>query len=182
MPPLKYSGSHMFRQRIVAAILSNHTLKIDKIRENDDETPGLQDFEASFLRLIDQITDGGLYFRRSIIILIEFVIILLGTKIEINETGTTLRFKPGLLIGGSITHDCGHSRSMGWFIEGILPLAPFCKYPLQLTLSGITNDDLDLSIDILTQVLSFYSFVCTSTPPHDLHLIFILDYRSHFHY
>jgi RNA 3'-terminal phosphate cyclase-like protein len=60
MPPLKYSGSHMFRQRIVAAILSNHTLKIDKIRENDDETPGLQDFEANFLRLIDQITDGAL--------------------------------------------------------------------------------------------------------------------------
>ncbi len=50
----------MFRQRIVAAILSNHTLKIDKIRENDDETPGLQDFEANFLRLIDQITDGAL--------------------------------------------------------------------------------------------------------------------------
>jgi RNA 3'-terminal phosphate cyclase-like protein len=79
----------------------------------------------------------------------------IGTKIEINETGTTLRFKPGLLMGGPITHDCGTSRSMGWFIEGILPLAPFCKFPLNLTLSGITNDDLDLSVDILTQVSTF---------------------------
>lgn len=48
----------MFRQRIVAALLSNKTLKIDKIRENHPEFPGLQDFEANFLRLIEAITDG----------------------------------------------------------------------------------------------------------------------------
>ena len=51
-----------------------------------------------------------------------------GCHIEINETGTTLRFKPGLLQGSSagsstgtgkvVTHDCGTSRSIGWFIEG----------------------------------------------------------------
>lgn len=58
MAPLKFSGSAMFRQRIVAALLSNKTLKIDKIRENHPEFPGLQDFEASFLRLIEAITDG----------------------------------------------------------------------------------------------------------------------------
>lgn len=48
----------MFRQRIVASILSNKPMKIDKIRENHDEFPGLQDFEANFLRLIESITDG----------------------------------------------------------------------------------------------------------------------------
>eukprot|EP01033_Poteriospumella_lacustris_P005444 gene5444-3881_t len=132
MAPLKFSGSAMFRQRIVAALLSNKTLKIDKIRENHPEFPGLQDFEASFLRLIEAITDG--------------------TKIEINETGTVLRFKPGILTGGRITHDCGLSRSIGWFIEGILPLAPFCKDPLHLTMSGITHDELDLSVDTLRAV------------------------------
>jgi RNA 3'-terminal phosphate cyclase-like protein len=58
MAPLKYSGSSMFRQRIVASILSNRPLKIDRIRESEEEFTGLQDFEASFLRLIDEMTDG----------------------------------------------------------------------------------------------------------------------------
>jgi RNA 3'-terminal phosphate cyclase-like protein len=61
MAPLKYSGSSMFRQRIIASILSNRMLKIDKIRENEEETTGLQDFEASFLRLIESITDGTIF-------------------------------------------------------------------------------------------------------------------------
>lgn len=75
-----------------------------------------------------------------------------GTRIEINETGTTLRFKPGVLIGGRITHDCGNSRAIGWFVEGILPLAPFCKEQLQLTLNGITHDDVDITYDTLRSV------------------------------
>lgn len=60
--------------------------------------------------------------------------------------------KPGILVGGEITHDCGLSRSIGWFIEGIIPIAPFCKYPLHITFTGITHDDLDFSIDILNNV------------------------------
>jgi RNA 3'-terminal phosphate cyclase-like protein len=149
MAPLKYSGSSMFRQRIIASILSNRILKIDKIRENEEETTGLQDFEASFLRLIESITDGRIILP---FIVPLFIIFFLGTRIEINETGTTLRFKPGVLIGGRVAHDCGLSRSIGWFIEGILPIAAFCKFPLEMTFSGITNDDLDLSADVLMNV------------------------------
>jgi len=48
----------MFRQRIVASLLTNRPLKIDKIRVDDPETPGIQDFEASFIRLIEAMTDG----------------------------------------------------------------------------------------------------------------------------
>lgn len=58
MSKLRYSGSSMFRQRIVASILSSKTLKIDKIREEDDDFVGLQDFEANFLQLIEAMTDG----------------------------------------------------------------------------------------------------------------------------
>ena len=54
---LRYEGCSQFRQRIVAATLSQKNLRIDKIREQDD-SPGLHDFEANFLRLIDKITDG----------------------------------------------------------------------------------------------------------------------------
>jgi len=131
----------VFRQRISTALLSHNPLMITNIRSNQDTsgsggdgsmTIGLHDFEANFLRLIEKIADG--------------------CTIEINETGTSLKFKPGILVGGKITHDCGSSRSIGWFIEGILPLAMFCKQPLQLSLTGITNDALDLSVDILQNV------------------------------
>jgi hypothetical protein len=56
------------------------------------------------------------------------VSVLTGTYAEFSTTGTTLRFKPGLLQGSSVgsstgtgkivTHDCGTERSIGWFIEG----------------------------------------------------------------
>ena len=54
---LRYEGCTLFRQRIVAATLSQKPLRIDKIRDQDD-SPGLHDFEANFLRLIDTLTDG----------------------------------------------------------------------------------------------------------------------------
>lgn len=60
MAPLKFKGSTLFRQRIVASILSSRPLHISHIREEDQETTGLQDFEANFLRLIEAITDGKL--------------------------------------------------------------------------------------------------------------------------
>lgn len=45
----------------MAATLSQKSLRIDKIRDQDD-SPGLNDFEANFLRLIEKITDG-IYFQ-----------------------------------------------------------------------------------------------------------------------
>ncbi len=92
----------------------------------------LQDFEASYLRLIDKLSDG--------------------CEITINETGTVLRYSPGILLGGNITHDCGLSKSIGWFIEGIIPLAVFCKEALHITFTGITNDSLDLSVDTIRHI------------------------------
>lgn len=133
-PKIAFEGCSLFRERISCSLLSRRDIKISSIRSRDD-APGLRDFEASFLRLVEQLTDG--------------------TYIEINETGTTLRFKPGILIGSSskrITHDCGLSRGIGWFIEGILPMAIFSKTSVELTLLGITNDSLDLSVDVLRDV------------------------------
>jgi len=127
--PLKFTGCAQFRQRIVMATLCNKRIRIDNIRDKE-EYPGLRPFEASFLRLIESLTNG--------------------CQIEINETGTALRYAPGIIIGGnSIEHDCGSTRSIGWFIEGILPLLPFAKKSTEITFTGITNDDIDLSIDTL---------------------------------
>lgn len=51
-----------------------------------------------------------------------------------------------------MTHDCSLSKSIGWFVEGLIPLAPFCKSSLQLHLSGVTNDAFDFSVDTLQNV------------------------------
>ena len=45
-----------------------------------------------------------------------------------------------------MVHDCPLSRSVGYFLEPVIMLAPFAKKPLQLTLRGITTDDDDLSV------------------------------------
>ena len=48
----------------------------------------MTDYEASFLRLIEKITNG--------------------CGIKINETGTKVSYKPGVLVGGiGHSHDCG---------------------------------------------------------------------------
>lgn len=78
-----------------------------------------------------------------------------GTKIEINATGTQLRFKPGVLLGGTVEHDCpvgDGARSVSWYLEGIMPLASFGKESLELTLNGITDgtSDVDPSADYLS--------------------------------
>jgi RNA 3'-terminal phosphate cyclase-like protein len=128
---LHYSGHFHFRHRLVLAILSGKPIKIDKIRPGD-KNPGLRDYEVSLLRLIEKVTNG--------------------TVIEISLTGTAIFVKPGIIAGGLVTHECPTSRSIGYFLEPTVMLAPFSKKPLSLTLRGITSDDNDLSIDLIRTV------------------------------
>jgi len=124
-------GAVQFRQRLVVSLLSHRPLLIRNIRSDDLQNPGLKDHEASFLRLIDKMANGS--------------------RMEINSTGTQLRFHPGILLGGDIQHECPSSRSIGWFLEGILPLAPFGKENIEITFTGITDGlcDIDPSPDYL---------------------------------
>jgi len=132
---LQFSGHQFLRHRLVLSILSGKPVKIDKIRA-DDKNPGLRDYEVSLLRLLERATNG--------------------TVIEISVTGTAILLKPGVIAGGQVTHDCPLSRSIGYFLEPIIMLAPFAKKPLNLILRGITSDDSDLSVDL----------ICTVTLPH----------------
>jgi RNA 3'-terminal phosphate cyclase-like protein len=69
-------------------------------------------------------------------------------SIEINDTGTKLRIVPGIITGGrNVKHDCRVGRSIGYFIEGILPLLPFAKEATTITFKGITNAAHDIGID-----------------------------------
>ena len=125
---LRFSGSEQFRQRLVYSTLAGRAIRIDDIRSRD-ENPGLRDFEASFLRLLEKVTNGCI--------------------VEINETGTSLRYKPGFVHNGAgLTHDCGTSRGIGYYLEPLVILALFGKKPLSITLHGITNDDIDPGVDV----------------------------------
>lgn len=68
---LKFRGCQHFRQRLVCATLSGRPVRIDDIRSDDPHSPGLRDFEASFLRLLEKLTNGCV--------------------VEINETGGSRR-------------------------------------------------------------------------------------------
>ena len=63
-------------------------------------------------------------------------------------SGTSLFYHPGLLIGGTLEHDCSRQRSIGYFLEPLMMLAPFAKKPIHITLRGLTNGPLDPSVSM----------------------------------
>lgn len=128
-----FSGAMFLRHRIVLATLASTTIRIKDIRSDDASSPGLAPSEISFIRLIDKITSGAV--------------------IQINDTGTTLLYKPGTLIGGDrISHDCHTSRGISYYLEPLIMLAPFCKQAIFITLRGSTHSETDACGDNIAQV------------------------------
>lgn len=84
------------------------------------------DHEVNLLKLIDSVTNG--------------------TRTDINETGTSLYFVPGTILGGTVEHDCSMERSIGYYLQVLVCLAPFSKQPFEITLRGVTNDPDDVSV------------------------------------
>ncbi|XP_076947820.1 putative RNA 3'-terminal phosphate cyclase-like protein [Bidens hawaiensis] len=124
---MKLKGSQNLRQRLLLSTLSSTPILIEDIRA-DATWPGLLSHEVSFLRLLETVSDDCL--------------------VEINETGTKLKYKPGIVMGGRyLEHDCGLSRSIGYFLEPLIVLGLFGKKPLSIKLKGITNDSKDPSVD-----------------------------------
>lgn len=148
---LTYRGCNFLRQRLLLSTLSGKPIKIIDIRSTDDE-PGLREFEINLIRLFDKITNG--------------------TKVELGETGTSLYYHPGILIGGQFVHECCTQRGigiviayllfsmylepyftnyiyicLGYYLETLIALGPFCKEPINVTLRGITQSSNDVSVD-----------------------------------
>ena len=71
---LEYEGSNFLRARLVLATLSGRPIRIRQIRTKE-ENPGLNEAEASLIRLFDKISNG--------------------CKFEVSETGTALYYQPG---------------------------------------------------------------------------------------
>ncbi|ESR37328.1 hypothetical protein CICLE_v10028663mg [Citrus x clementina] len=123
----RLKGSQSLRQRLVLSTLASTPVLIDDIRA-DDTMPGLRPHEISLLRLLERICDDCV--------------------VEINETGTELEYKPGIVMGGrNLVHDCGVSRSIGYFLEPLILVGLFAKKPISIRLRGITNDPKDPSVD-----------------------------------
>ena len=110
-------------------MLLNKPIEIYNIRA-EDINPGLNESEISFLKLIERITNG--------------------TQVEISKTGTILRFSPGVITnnyGQDFEFDCHNSRGITYYLEGILPISLYGKESLQCQLTGITNNNIDMSVD-----------------------------------
>ncbi|TQD98437.1 hypothetical protein C1H46_016038 [Malus baccata] len=130
----KLTGSQNLRQRLVLAALASTPVLMEDIRA-EETWHGLRPHEVSFLRLLEKVSDDCV--------------------VEINETGTKLKFKPGIVMGGrNLVHDCGLSRAVGYFLEPLIVLGLFAKKPLTITLKELkasnlwnTNDSKDPSVD-----------------------------------
>ncbi|XP_034832045.1 probable RNA 3'-terminal phosphate cyclase-like protein [Maniola hyperantus] len=123
---LIYKGSNLFRQRLLLSTLSGRAIKIEEIRSSHDD-PGLREYEVNLVRLLDKVTNGS--------------------RVELSETGTSMYYQPGILIGGQVSHSCCTQRGIGYYLEILLALGPFCKEPLNAVLQGVTHHDLDVSVD-----------------------------------
>jgi len=125
----KFYGSKYFRLRLVYSLLNNIPIEIENIRVNKFNI-GLYNYEISFLKFIDNITNGS--------------------KINISQTGTNLKFIPGTITnnyGKEFCFEFESSRGLSYYIEGFIPIVIFGKEKLICKISGATNCKLDLSLD-----------------------------------
>ena len=97
----EFKGSNLFRLKIAYSFLLNRPIRISNIRE-DSTNPGMTLYEISFLKLVSEISNG--------------------TKIHINQTGTSLTLIPGTITnkyGSEFSFDCDKSRCITYYAEGI---------------------------------------------------------------
>ena len=72
-------------------------------------------------------------------------------------TGTAVFYQPGMLQGGSVTHECSPQRAIGYYLEALLCLAPFMKTALRARLQGVTNNCIDPSVSYVEASMYMYS-------------------------
>jgi RNA 3'-terminal phosphate cyclase-like protein len=134
--PLEFLGSSVFRHHLVASLLAGRAIKLSGLHLNrngeDGSHSGLQEHEANFLKFVDRVTNG--------------------TEMRLEEMNTALHFKPGFIMGGSFTHAVPASRGIGYVVEAALMILPFAKFPSEITFTGATQHELDLSLDTIRTV------------------------------
>lgn len=56
---------------------------------------------------------------------------------------------PGFLEGGPIQHECNVQKGIGYYLDALLAVGPFCKIPLSVNLTGVTNCDSSPGVDYI---------------------------------
>lgn len=143
-PQLRFTGHAHLAQRLVLSTLTGRPIRISRIRDSDPQAPGLAPHEVSLLRVLEAITNGG--------------------DIQISYTGTTLAYRPGLVVGTSPQHLIGGAgggygvgggggfssgddtlemtlpatvnRGITYFLAPLCMLAPFAKGPVNVRFTG----------------------------------------------
>lgn len=123
-----FSGHENFAMRLVMATLHGSPIKITNIHP-DELNPGLQPHEVSLLRLLESVTNGS--------------------AIEISYTGTTLIYRPGLIIGGSFNHNCPENTSISYYLVPMLLLGPFSKNKFSIIFKGLTSKKGEPGLDFI---------------------------------
>lgn len=134
--PLQLQGPQNFRLRLAFSLLTSTPIQISDIRTKEVNV-GLNQSEISFLKLVDQITNG--------------------TKVKISETGTSVAFHPGTITnnyGEEFLFQSDPSRCVSYYLEGLLPIALYGKETLRCKLAGATNGSMDLSADCFKTLAS----------------------------
>ena len=128
---LEFEGASSFRHHLACALLANRSVRMRDIGL-DREKQGLNECEVNFMKFVDRATSGS--------------------KFEVRDGTTDLSFKPGMILGGVFTHAVPKSRSVCYVIEAALLFLPFAKHASQITFTGCTQHDLDLSPDTIRTV------------------------------
>uniref|UniRef100_A0A1I8JQ77 RTC domain-containing protein n=1 Tax=Macrostomum lignano TaxID=282301 RepID=A0A1I8JQ77_9PLAT len=119
-----------FRSRIALSILTGKPVKISSIRAKL-ENPGVREFEISYLRLIEQITNG--------------------TVVRISETGTVCAGQAGYTYwAASSNSNCCAERGIGYYLSRSCCLARFGKRSLSVKLTGVSNNSMDPSVEAVS--------------------------------
>ena len=124
-------GASLFRTHIISSLLSNRPIRITNIHPEND-TPGLTDYEVNLLKFIVRLTQE--------------------TRLEILPNKTQVTLHPGVILGGSFSHEVPTSRCITYLIEAAVILLPFAKYKSTITFVGATQHPIDLSLDTMRTV------------------------------
>lgn len=131
----KFDNADFFRFKLAFSLLTSTPIEIMNIHSSQYNI-GLQPYETCFLKLLSNISNGSFF--------------------KINETGTTLKFIPGTITnnnGEHFTFEADVSRNISYYIEGIFLISLFGKEKLNMTITGVTNNFFDISMDSFKSVL-----------------------------
>lgn len=124
-----FNDSYLFRYKIAFSLLTMTPIHIKNIHI-DSVNFGLQSYEINYLKLITMITNGS--------------------KVQINKTGSEIKFVPGTITNNLGTHfsfECDKNRGLSYYLEGILLISLYGKEKLNCCLVGVTNNTQDVSAD-----------------------------------